>query len=123
MPQTKTYPLVAFKPPELRKQIVYVGAYGGHFDIIVLFKNKPRLVKDEFDQDAYCPNANRDKLLATIDSGFWAAWFDVEVLRRLGILNAELRPHETYVQRVKRIMIELPVDENGDLVGLNFDCD
>ena len=55
---------------------VWIGCYGGHFDIVVVFSSKPKKEgKESFAPGAYCSDVNAGIIAGTFDLDTFNLWF------------------------------------------------
>ena len=111
MPKLKRFDL---KLPKLTTKTVWLGAYGGHYDVIVIALSDPGDKKCETwgnDDNNYLhiPDGS-----LTTDPGTWEVWFGpVEELVELGIYmrreSGALTPLDTHVTKWVQAEISLPI--------------
>lgn len=107
----------------------WAGMYGGHFDIIVLFKTRPTQF-EEWDGGTREVQVGVEKdegnWLCTLSISAFADWWPdawVEITKspfvhRLD--SGQPRHTDIHEEDLFELEIEMPVDETGEPIGLNY---
>lgn len=114
---------VGIRFPKLSTRKVWVGAYGGHYDVITIYRKKPRLIWLAFEDER---SYSDEHLIGTFSTDTWDRWFGgIEILVEKGILDPENynRPFDTQVRKVAPLWITAPFDEHGYLDGYVTEAD
>ena len=114
--------------PKLVKKIVWIGTYGGHYDIIVVALTCPRNKKCPFFGDMGALKIPDGSL--SIDPSTWESWYgSLENLVELGVmrkLESGIYPITTDLTKWVKAEITLPVynfQGKEHIFGLNIDSD
>lgn len=107
--------MITMKLPPLETRKVWIGAYGGHSDVIVVFCEKPEHPADWM-------FLRKEKILATISTGDWEKWFDLQPLIDAEILREDGRPFAVEVPRFIEMEITAAWDDFG-IAGLDTEVD
>ena len=99
---------------------MYIGAYGGHFDIIVIYLDKPKKSKDV--DLVGRPIYGTDGRYYTVSTNDWEEWFGLDILRDAGIVDEAFRPYSTQVTKFIEMKLTACWDKD-DIQGLNFHAD
>jgi hypothetical protein len=113
---------------------VWAGMYGGHYDAIVFFKEKPELSEktsmyvDSNDGHYYNCFDNKDKIIGCMSLGQFYEYFPDADLRpytqqREDTSTLGGRPLEVEVHEVFEMEITVMIDEHGDFDRLDFNLD
>lgn len=103
-----------FTMPEMTAKTVWYGSYGGHYDCMVFFKEKPKLVNTH----------NYDGCVDLIEEGrqnnIIASMWPDEFTKLTGI---EIIPEEIEIVKLHKIELTAPWDEDGRLWGYGNNAD
>jgi len=111
------------KLPKVEARNVWIGCYGGHYGVVMVFSKKPEL-QDDF-RGGKCYPIDDPNLVATVGMGDWESWFGMEILQQCGLLQSDdyLRPLDTECRKVVQVELTAPWDEHGNLIGMNTTVD
>lgn len=116
----------AFQPTALTWRKVWLGVYGGHYDIIVMFWKRPTFGDEQQDGSKVID------LLSEYDAGNVAADMSLAdfIERFPGIdlssitqPNGRPRAIEIPAKDLLRVELALPLDENGHVQSIDFHVD
>lgn len=94
-------------PCDLDTRDCWIGAYGGHFDIVVVFHTEPR----KNDRGYYDTHDNKDLIAGVFDRADFATWFRVDI-----------DPSDTEITRIEKYRLTAAwVDKK--ILGLNTKAD
>ncbi len=125
-------PKATLTPPNLKTFRVWCGLYGGHYDIIVFFREKPTHRMDKNDDTRsngkyvdLLAEGQDGNIFADIATGTFEAWFPDADLTNHTDKNNVGRPNDTEIRYKDLFQIDLtlPTDENGDPEPIDFHCD
>lgn len=116
---------------------VWAGMYGGHYDAIVFFKEKPELTTQKHEHgvlfdlgDGYYYDCleNKDKIIGCMALGQFYEYFPDADLRpytqqREDASTLGGRPLDIEITEVFEMEITVMVDEYGDFDNVDFDLD
>lgn len=105
-------PVLKMKLPKLKKKRVWIGAYGGHFDIVVVFQKRPIKLPDDTLESRFRFVAQSSDEPARIDREEFEAWFGVDI-----------EPTATEVDSVREYDLTGVFDRFGQLCGLDVRVD
>jgi hypothetical protein len=113
------------KLPELQTKKLWAGMYGGHYDVIVFFKEKPtKTSKDEhniIDFDWVECIENKDIIVGSMCLGqFYEIFPDADISEHT---REDNRPMEIEIPEVFEIEITTVYDEWGHMVTFKFNED
>ncbi len=96
-------------PATPTKRKVWIGSYGGHFNIIVVFMKKPKKAgKDAYNPGEYCELINKDIIAGKFDQESFNEWFGTDITAT-----------EIDIMKVEQYEMTAVWDEYGQIVGLN----
>ena len=113
---------------------VWAGMYGGHYDAIVFFKEKPELSEEpchhvEYNDGYYydCYD-NKSKIIGCMELGQFYEYFPDADLRphtqqREDTTTLGGRPLDVKISEVFEMELTVMIDEHGDADNLDFDLD
>jgi hypothetical protein len=61
-------------PHKLSKKKVWIGVYGGHTSVVVVFNKKP-IIDKEFPENGYCVHTNNKIIAGSFDLYEFNEWF------------------------------------------------
>lgn len=118
-------PKAVMKMPKLETRKVWFGLYGGHYDVIVFFSEKPERIDDNTTRSALHPNgyfcllANEDVLAGAMWLGVFEEMFpDFD----LGPYTTNGRPRDIEVSEVFEMKLTAMWDGNK-LKGMECHAD
>ncbi len=110
------------KLPKIKRKKVWAGMYGGHYDVIVFFKYKPKkdtsthhMIKSFYD----CYD-NRELIIGDLDMITFNELYPNADLSAY-LING--RPKEIEIPEVFQIEIEAFWDEDGKMRSINYNLD
>lgn len=122
-----------FTLPKLTTKKVWAGMYGGHYDIIVFFREKPihRMRKDDSKHARgkfvdTLAESRRDNILGDTGLGYFYEYFpDVDLSKYTQRRKPHGLPRETEIPYNDLFELELtaPFNDHGYLEGISFECD
>ena len=121
-----------FTPTKLKTIVVWAGMYGGHYDVIVFFKEKPEPSKEEhsyIEGTWYDCGDNKDKIIGAMSLGQFKEYYPDAVKGLKPYLQDDLnevgdgRPMEIEIPEVFQMELTTMVDEFGDMDRINFNED
>lgn len=125
----KTMKISQFKMPKLTPKTVWVGAYGGHTDLIVLFSKMPVPEEDgatngnilRRGDKQYCPLTNEELIVGAmwLDQ-FKKCYPDADIS---SILDKRGRPLDIEITKLLKIRLEIPMGSNGHANNIDFYAD
>ena len=96
-------------PTNLTTRKCWIGSYGGHFDIVIVFNKKPQIgPKEEWDDGTYSSYRNKKILAGTFDCDSFNEWF-----------GTDIKPTETNCISVEEYELTACWDEYGRIIGLD----
>lgn len=119
-------------PPNMKTLTVWAGLYGGHYDIIVFFKQKPTHRMDCNEEPRkngmyvdLLEEQTDGNILADMATGTFETWFPNADLTEHTDRNNCGRPNDTEIRYKDLFQMELtlPTDENGEPESINFHQD
>ncbi len=119
-----------FNPPKLKTVKLWAGLYGGHYDMIVFFKKKPKNRMD-MQGDARSNGDFVDCLAEQTDEnifgdmgmGNFEDWFTEVDLTPFTQANGRPRETEVPYSDLFQIQLTVPVDEYGQPEPFNMKVD
>jgi hypothetical protein len=109
-----------FVLPKLRTITVWIGAYGGHYDIVVLFRKKPThyCTDDTFDQKIVNLSKEHEagNILADMHPAMLQELFPTLDLKPILKNNGRPVAIEILSNGLIKAEIAAPIDEDGDFV-------
>jgi hypothetical protein len=97
--------------PTARK--CWIGSYGGHFDVVVVFNKKPAKGKrSEWDKGEISTLRNKDIVAGSFDKDQFNEWF-----------GTDIQPTDTEIRKVEPYMLTSLWDEYGQIIGLSTNYD
>lgn len=106
-----------FTLPKLKTKKVWVGLYGGHYDVIVFFKEKPVLNDDEY----YCIIDNKGKALGSMSlTDFYTFYPDADMS---ACTREDGRPKDVEIYELFEMEITTAFDQWGDMHSIECDED
>ncbi len=117
-------------PPAMKPVRLWAGLYGGHYDMIVFYREKPTRSDEDDDRlvDTYAEH-KAGNVFADMATGTFEAWFPelYQQLIELRLVNPDNagRPWDTEVRWTELFEVELtiPLDEDGEWEGLTVHDD
>lgn len=114
-----------FNLPVLRPLKLWAGVYGGHYDIIVLFRTKPTRTEETAKGVVIdcLAEAEADNIAADMSLADFTDWFPGVDLS--AILHRDGRPKAIEIPADDLVEMELtlPCDERGRIDTINFHAD
>ena len=117
--------------PPMQTKVVWAGLYGGHYDIIVFFKEKPKPSAQEhkyIEGEWYSCSDNSDLIIGDMCLPDFYKCFPTADLRpytqqREDTKTLGGRPFSIDIPEVFQIEITTCFDERGDMEGFRFSFD
>lgn len=110
--------------PKLETKKLWAGMYGGHYDAIVFFKEKPIFTKDEhhrFNSPWIDCLDNKDLIIGCMDLGtFYLLFPDADISE---YTQSNGRPLEIEITKVFKIELTTVFNKYGDMESYDFDLD
>lgn len=130
---SKTIQRATFNPPKLTRKRVWIGAYGGHYDILVMFAKKPTHYRP--DSVKHNMKASPDQLVVELldeskagnivgDMGLcdFIEWFPGLDLSAI-LTNGRPRAIEIVKGDLLQVELMLPLDEYGRALSIDMHSD
>lgn len=100
-------------PAKTTTRKCWIGSYGGHFDIIVVFNKKPtKGKKGQWNEGQYDSLTNKDIIAGTFDCESFNEWF-----------GTNIQPDATEIKEVEQYEVTAIWDEYNQIVGLITNAD
>lgn len=96
-------------PCELKTKRVWIGSYGGHFNIVVVFTEKPKKCEEE---NCYHSFQNKNILAGIFDASTFNDWF-----------GTNISPTDTDIRSLEQYDLTACWDEFEQIVGLDTNAD
>lgn len=111
--------IAKYKHPKLTTRKVWAGLYGGHYDVIVFFKEKPKMVEGE----SYInPAENHDLIIGDMYlNDFYLVFPNADISKYTQDENG--RPKEIEIPEVFEMKLTSYFDKDGDLGNIRFEAD
>lgn len=100
--------------PRLTTKKVWIGSYGGHFDIVVVFTKKPKKGKRGDWNEGWIAayDENKDIVAGIFDRENFALWFDIDIV-----------PEDIEIRGVEQYELTAVWNEFGQIIGLYTEAD
>lgn len=99
-------------PLKLKTKRCWVGCYGGHFDVVVVFSKKPKKAKEgEYNEGEYCRRLNKEIEVGVFDKWEFNQWF-----------GTDIQPDNTRLEKVELYHLTA-VWWEGRILGLDTNYD
>lgn len=100
-------------PSKLKTKKCWVGSYGGHFSIVVIFTKKPvKAKKGSWNENEYDVVTNQKIIAGVFDKDSFNEWF-----------GTNIEPDDIYITSVEEYEITAMWDEYDKIIGLNPNAD
>lgn len=100
-------------PYELETKKCWVGSYGGHFSIVVVFNKKPvKTEADKWDEGEYCILKNQKIIAGVFGCEEFNDWF-----------GTNIKPDDINITSVEEYEITAMWDVYGKIIGLDTNAD
>ena len=113
--------------PKLQTKKVWAGLYGGHYDVIVFFSDKPRVEEGDIDTSERLYGGkgviDEDKKLALGSMSleqFYELYPNADIS---AFAQDNGRPKDTVFVEFFELELEAPVDEDGAFESFDYDMD
>ena len=110
--------------PKIKTQKVWAGLYGGHYDVIVFFKKKPKPSNEEHNivKPVWYDLMEQDKIIiGNMDLFTFRYLFPDTDLTPYTQKNG--RPKDIEIPEVFEIELMAPFDDYGEMVNINTNLD
>lgn len=107
---------IVFVPPGMKTKRLWVGAYGGHYDIVIFFMKKPTTRIDETRFIDLLKE--KENIVASMDTGDFDSWFGgIGALSTIFQKNGRPKDTEIEIDNLIQLEITAPFDRHGRLIG------
>lgn len=98
-------------PAKTTKRKCWIGSYGGHFNVVVVFNKKPvKAKKGTWNEGEY--ETTENNVAGTFDCDSFNEWF-----------GTDIKPNDTRITTIEQYEVTAIWDEYNQIVGLitNYD--